>query len=118
MNRLLNIPDVPIILAASTGENTNADKLVGIIVFLIKLVSPKTNPRNPPFLGPQNSDPKITGICIIVALITTNGIYPSGVKAIIMIMAVKRLVNTSCSVLLLRIAFLFPVIARFGSIPN
>ena len=62
MNALLKIPLVPTMLAASTGENTNADKDDGITVFLIKLVSPKMNPRNPPFFGPQNSAPRITGM--------------------------------------------------------
>ena len=60
-------------LAASTGENTNAESEVGITVFLIKLVRPKINPKNPPFFGPQNNYPKITGMWMMVALITTSG---------------------------------------------
>ena len=73
INALFTIPLVPTMLAASTGENTNAESEVGITVFLIKLVRPKINPKNPPFFDPQNNDPKITGMWMMVALITTSG---------------------------------------------
>ena len=42
---------------------------------------------------------------MIVALMTTSGIYPSGVNAIMMIMAVNKPVRTSSLVFVLRIAF-------------
>lgn len=90
-------------LAASTGENTNAEREVGITVFLIKLVRPKINPKNPPFFGPQNNAPKITGMWMMVALITTSGMYPSGVNAIMIMIAANRAVSTSSAVLLFRI---------------
>ena len=62
INALLKMPEVPTTLAASTGENTNADNDDGIIVFLTKLVSPKIKPKKPPFFGPQKRDPKMTGM--------------------------------------------------------
>ena len=80
---------------AKTGENTNADAVAALNVLLMKLVKPNTNPKNAPFFGPRNSAPRITGIWIIVALMTTSGIYPSGVNAIITIMAVNSAVSTS-----------------------
>ena len=86
---------MPITSAARIGEKTNADAVTALNVLLIKLVSPNTNPKNAPFFGPKNSAPRITGICMTVALITTKGIYPSGVNAIITIMAVNRAVSTS-----------------------
>ncbi len=60
--RLLNTPEIPIIFAANTGENTNADAVTALNVLLIKLVKPNTNPKNAPFFGPKNSAPRITGI--------------------------------------------------------
>ena len=45
------------------------------------------NPKNAPYFGPKNSDPIITGICMVVARINGRGINPSGVKASRMIMA-------------------------------
>ena len=92
---LLNIPDTPTTFAASTGENTKADAVAALNVLLIKLVNPNTNPKNAPYFGPKNSAPKITGMWMTVALITTSGIYPSGVNAIMTIMAVKSAVSTS-----------------------
>jgi len=85
-------------LDARTGENTKAESEDGIIVFLIKLVNPKTKPIKAPFLGPQNREPIITGTCIIVALITTSGIYPRGVNAISTIMAENIAVRTNSRV--------------------
>ena len=41
---------------------------------------------------------------MIVALITTSGMYPNGVNAIMMIMAVNKRVSTSSFVFVLRIA--------------
>ena len=58
-----------------TGENTKPKKGVGFIVFFIKLVIPNTNPRKAPLLGPQYSAPRMTGIWMMVALITPSGIY-------------------------------------------
>jgi len=70
----LKTPDTPITFAARTGEKTKADAVAALKVLLIRLVSPKTNPRNAPFFGPKNKAPRITGIWITVALITTSGI--------------------------------------------
>ena len=92
---LFTTPAAPSMLLASIGENTNADIEVGINVFLIKLVNPNTNPKKAPFFGPQKIAPKITGIWIIVPLITTKGINPNGVNAITTIMAVNKAVRTS-----------------------
>ena len=83
------------ISAARTGEKTKADAVAALKVLLIKLVRPNTKPRNAPFFGPKNSAPKITGIWMMVALMTTKGIYPSGVIAIITIMAVNSAVSSS-----------------------
>ena len=55
------------------GENTK-DVAVGLIVLLIRLVNPKTPPRNAPFFGPIIREPTITGIWIIVALVNPRGI--------------------------------------------
>lgn len=62
------------------GEKAKDNK-VGANVFVIILVTPNTNPRNAPILGPNTIDAMITGIWIIVALITPKWINPNGVKA-------------------------------------
>ena len=62
MNKLLNIPEVPTKDAASTGENTKDERVPPTIVAFKQLVNQNTNPRNAPFLGPQKSEPRITGM--------------------------------------------------------
>ena len=42
-------------------------------MLFIKLVSPKTPPKNAPFFGPNISEPIITGTWIIVALVKPSG---------------------------------------------
>ncbi len=73
------MPDVPIKLAASTGENTKDETVPPTKVALRQDVNPNTKPKNAPFLGPQNKAPNMTGMWIIVALIMPRGIYPRGV---------------------------------------
>lgn len=62
------------------GEKAN-DNNVGANVFVITLVTPNINPRNAPIFGPNTIEAMITGIWIIVALMTPKWIKPSGVKA-------------------------------------
>ena len=101
MNALFTAPLGPNCDAASTGENTKALTVAGVTVFLIKLVSPKIKPKNAPLFGPRKIAPRITGMWIIVALITPSGMYPSGVKAMIIMIAVKSAVSTKSSVFFL-----------------
>ena len=50
------------------------------MVFTIKLVRPNSPPKTAPDFHPSKIEPKMTGMWIVVALMTPSGIYPSGVK--------------------------------------
>jgi len=43
-------------------KNTKDERVPPTIVAFKQLVNPNTNPRNAPFLGPQKSEPRITGM--------------------------------------------------------
>ena len=69
---------------------------------LIKLVSPKRNPRAAPFLGPISSEAIMTGTWMIVALVNPSGMYPrKGVNAMMHMTAPKIATWTMLIVLIL-----------------
>ena len=62
------------------GEKANDNK-VGEIVLITILVSPNMSPRKDPIFGPKIIAATMTGIWMIVALITPKWIKPNGVNA-------------------------------------
>lgn len=62
------------------GENANESAL-GAMVFLMRLATPNTPPKNAPLRGPSKTAPITTGTCSMVALMNGRSISPSGVKA-------------------------------------
>lgn len=62
------------------GEKAK-ERALGIIVFLIRLVSPNMPPRNAPFFGPSRMEPMMTGTWRMVALMRGRSMSPMGVNA-------------------------------------
>ena len=57
------------------GEKAKESTL-GVTVLVHMEHRPNTPPRIPPAAGPRRTAPKITGMCMVVALITGSGIKP------------------------------------------
>lgn len=66
---------------------------MGVKVALSKLAIPNVAPNTAPYFGPMMSDPRITGICRVVAFTIGSGISPSGVNANIKTIAISMLVK-------------------------
>ena len=82
--------------------------MVGVKVLMMRLVSPKTPPKNAPFLGPSRIEPIMTGTWIMVALVTPSGIYPrKGVNAITTMMAENSAICTNDRVWVFIEVFIF-----------
>ena len=82
------------------GEKTKEVRL-GSMVFLIRLVTPMVRPSTAPALGPRMMAPIMTGICTVVALMNTRGIYPStGIKETATTNAIIRASSTIYAVFL------------------
>ena len=84
--------------------------IVGVNVFINKLVKPNTKPSKAPSLTPNNIAQIITGICIVVALITPRGIYPNGVNIKTNSIATKNANKTN----FLTFDFINPPITPYG----
>ena len=115
MIRAKGLPPMPSPISMN-GEKQKA-VIPGWVVLFIRLVRPKSPPRNAPFFGPRTTDPMITGMWIVVACIASIGsfMYPIyGTKASSTISAESSAVCASSSVFvcfmnrfLLMLLFLF-----------
>mgnify|MGYP007027366723 CR=1 FL=1 len=76
------------------GENVK-EVTAGIIVLLIRLVSPNRAPSPAPYCGPSSTEPKITGMWIMVSLIKGSGMYPSGVNPKMSVMAANNAISVN-----------------------
>ena len=66
---------------AIIGFKNTRDIGFGLMIALIMLVMPKTNPTMAPISGPSSIPAKMTGICSVVALVRPTGTKPIGVNA-------------------------------------
>ena len=73
IHRLFRTPGSPSVVI--NGENAK-DRSPGLVVFAQMEHNPNTPPKTAPAPGPSKMAPRMTGMCMVVALITGRGMNP------------------------------------------